>query len=72
MRALVDDLNDGKLDGVIAEVNNASTTTIDQAAERAAALIDRLTWRLLIVVGVLLGGLVVYRLIASRLTPAAR
>jgi hypothetical protein len=72
LRALVDDLNDGKLDGVIAEVNNASTTTIDQAAERAAALIDRLTWRLLIVVGVLLGGLVVYRLIASRLTPAAR
>ncbi|MHC4900528.1 MAG: hypothetical protein ACYTGD_02595 [Planctomycetota bacterium] len=72
LRGLVDDLNDGKLDGVIAEVNNASSATIDQAAERAATLIDRLTWRLLIVVGVLLGGLVVYRLIASRLTPAAR
>jgi hypothetical protein len=72
LRGLVDDLNDGKLDGLIAEVNNASSATIDQASERAAALIDRLTWRLVIVVGVLLGGLVVYRLIASRLTPAAR
>jgi len=35
-------------------------------------LIDRLTWRLLIVVAVLLGGLVIYRLIAARLAPAAR
>jgi hypothetical protein len=72
LRALVDDLNDGKLDGVVMALNDTSSATIDQAADRAAALIDRLTWRLLIVVAVLLGGLVVYRLIASRLTPAAR
>ncbi|MHC4589035.1 MAG: hypothetical protein ACYTAQ_06775 [Planctomycetota bacterium] len=61
LRGLVDDLDAGKLDGVLAEVNNTS-----------AALIDRLTWRLLIVVGVLLVGLVVYRLITSRLAPSAR
>jgi methyl-accepting chemotaxis protein len=72
LRGLVDDLNDGKLDGVIAEVNNASTATIDQASERAAALIDRLTWRLVIVVGALFGGLVVYRLITWKMLPAAR
>jgi len=72
LRGLVDDLNAGKLNAVFAEVNNTSATTIDQAAARAAALIDRLTWRLLIVVAVLLGGLVIYRLIASRLVSAAR
>jgi hypothetical protein len=72
LRGLVDDLNDGKLDGVVTTLSDTSSATIDQAADRAAALIDRLTWRLLIVVGVLLGGLVVYRLITSRLAPAAR
>jgi hypothetical protein len=72
LRGLVDDLNDGKLDGVVTALSETSSATIDQAAERAAVLIDRLTWRLLIVVGVLLGGLVIYRLITAKMVSAAR
>ena len=58
----------------LAEVDRASTATIDHAVAQANAIVDRLTWRAIYLIGALVLGLVMYRVVAVKLIlpPAAR
>ncbi|MHC4217586.1 MAG: hypothetical protein ACYSU7_03935 [Planctomycetota bacterium] len=66
LRGLLDDFEDGKLDAALAGFDAASRSTIDAAGERTEDLIDRLTYRAILVVSALVVGLVLYRLLAER------
>lgn len=61
LRGLVDDLESGAAKNLLAEVNTTST-----------ALIDRITLRGLLLIGALVVGLVLYRVIVALLVPSTR
>ncbi len=74
LRGLVADIESGAAKDLLAEVDRASTATIDHAAAQANLIVDRLTWRAIYLIGALVLGLVIYRVVAVKLIrpPAAR
>ena len=74
LRGLVADIESGGAKDLLAEVNRASTATIDHAVAQANVIVDRLTWRVIYLIGALVLGLIIYRVVAVRLIrpPAVR
>ena len=74
LRGLVSDIQSGAAKDLLAEVDRASTATIDHAVAQTNMIVDRLARRTMQLIGVLLLGLVVYRVVAVKLIrpPAAR
>ncbi len=74
LRGLVADIESGGAKALLAEVDRASTATIDHAVAQANAIVDRLTWRAIYLIGALVLGLIIYRVVAVNLIrqPAAR
>ncbi len=68
VRSLLHDLEAGRLAGSLEAVGTTADLSIDRAAERSEALIDRITIRLAIVIGLSFAALLAYRSIASRVT----
>jgi hypothetical protein len=69
VRALLEDLNSGKLEAALAGVQKSSLATVNQAADRADALADRITVRVCWVLGGVFAFFVAYRfLTVSRKT----
>jgi hypothetical protein len=66
MRSLTDDLEAGKLTGAFAGFDDTSRTSIDHATGQMETLIDRLTFRGFLIVGVLLAGLFAYGMVFVR------
>ncbi len=67
LRGLVNDLESGAAKDLLAEVNATSTATIDNVVTQANAIVDRITWRGIYLIGGLVLGLVIYRVVAVRL-----
>ncbi len=67
LRGLVGDLESGAVKDLLAEVNAASTATIDHVVAQTNAIVDRATWRGIYLIGALVLGLVIYRVVAVRL-----
>ena len=67
LRGLVSDIQSGAAKDLLAEVDRASTATIDHAVAQTNMIVDRLARRTMQLIGVLLLGLVVYRVVAVKL-----
>ncbi len=65
LRALLADLDSGKLDTVLARAGTAADGSIDHTVVRLDGLIDRLTWRAIMVVGAFAVAMVLYRVIVN-------
>ena len=73
LRAIVENLESGAAQDLLAYVDTASRATIDHAVAQTNTIVDRLTVRVFYLIGALLVVLVTYRFIAVRLIrPAAR
>ena len=67
LRAIVEDLQSGAAQDLLAYVDTASRATIDHAVAQTNTIVDRLTLRIFYLIGALLVVLVTYRFIAVKL-----
>ncbi len=67
LRAIVEDLESGAAQDLLAYVDTASRATIDHAVAQTNTLLDQLTRRALYLIGAMLVALVIYRFIAVKL-----
>ena len=67
LRAIIEDLESGAAQDLLAYVDTASRATIDHAVDQTNTIVDRLTVRVFYLIGVLLVALVTYRFIAVKL-----
>jgi len=67
LRAIVEDLQSGAAQDLLAYVDTASRATIDHAVAQTNTLLDQLTRRALYLIGAMLVALVIYRFIAVKL-----
>ena len=67
LRAIVEDLQSGAAQDLLAYVDTASRATIDHAVAQTNTIVDRLTLRVFYLIGALLVVLVTYRFIAVKL-----
>ena len=67
LRALLDELENAKLDGVVGAADRISGSSITLAAHEADDLVDRITYRALALIGALCVGLCAVRVVALRL-----
>jgi hypothetical protein len=65
LRALLAELDSGKLDNVLARAGTAADASVDHTVGRLDGLVDRLTWRALIVVGAFAVAMLFYRVIVN-------
>jgi hypothetical protein len=66
LRALMLDVESGRLDRAIEKLGRAPEASLDHATLRAGELVDRITVRVLAVIGVLLIAFLVYRIATAR------
>ncbi len=67
LRAIIEDLESGAAQDLLAYVDTASRATIDHAVAQTNTIVDRLTLRVFYLIGALLVVLVIYRFIAVKL-----
>ena len=67
LRAIVEDLQSGAAQDLLAYVDTASRATIDHAVAQTNTIVDRLTLRIFYLIGALFVVLVTYRFIAVKL-----
>ena len=69
LRALFEDLHAGKAETVFQALDASSATSIDLANQRAEALLDRFTYRGLLLIGAALAAMLIYRFLTGRRSP---
>jgi hypothetical protein len=67
LRALLNDLEGGKLKAAVGEVEEKSRASIDRMSERAEALVDRIAIRALLLIAFVFVAVVLYRVGAARM-----
>ncbi len=65
LRALLAELDSGKLDNALARAGTVADGSIDHTVGRLDGLVDRLTWRAIMVVGAFAAAMVLYRVIVN-------
>jgi hypothetical protein len=69
LRALFEDLHSGRATTVFQAFEASSGASIDLANQRAEALLDRITYRGLLLIGAALAAMLIYRFLAGRRAP---